>query len=128
MFECENCERSFERTITIGEEVRCPYCKSGDIVGGEEKMNKSEKVAKIIKKEFKEGEPVIFLTESGIIAKGNGAEMLSLLSCLIKSLNKGGLPKEALKDCFEMAFKSENDLIDELLKTLEELKGELSNE
>ena len=58
---------------------------------------------------LKEGEPIIFLTESGIIAKGNGAEMLSLLSCLIKSLNKGGLPKEALKDCFEMAFKSEND-------------------
>lgn len=128
MFECENCERSFERTIKIGEEVRCPYCKSGDIVGGEEKMNKSEKVAKVIKKEFKEGEPVIFLTENGILAKGNGAEMLSLLSCLIKSLHKSGMPKQAIKDCFEIAFKDESELIDELMKTLKELKGELNDE
>ncbi len=126
MFECENCERSFERTIKIGEEVRCPYCKSGDIVGGE-KMEKTEKFVEMIKKEFKR-EPVIFLTEDGTLAQGEGSEVLSLLCCLIKSLNKNGIPKEVLKECFEIAFKNENELIDEVMKVLKELKGELRNE
>lgn len=35
MFECQNCEREFEEPIEIDEEKVCPYCKSGDIVGGE---------------------------------------------------------------------------------------------
>lgn len=36
MFECENCEREFEEPEIIDNEKRCPYCKSSDIVGGEE--------------------------------------------------------------------------------------------
>ena len=36
MFECQNCEREFEKPEIIDNEKRCPYCKSSDIVGGEE--------------------------------------------------------------------------------------------
>lgn len=39
MFECENCEMVFEEPVVIDNEERCPYCKSSDIVGGENETN-----------------------------------------------------------------------------------------
>lgn len=35
--ECQNCEKEFDNPIYIEDEQRCPYCMSGDVVGGEMK-------------------------------------------------------------------------------------------
>ena len=42
MFECENCEREFEEPEIIDNEKRCPYCKSGDIIGEDIEENEVE--------------------------------------------------------------------------------------
>lgn len=36
MYNCQNCEMEFEEPININDENVCPYCYSGDIVGGNE--------------------------------------------------------------------------------------------
>lgn len=34
MFECQNCEATFDIPEEIDGELVCPYCMSGDIIGG----------------------------------------------------------------------------------------------
>lgn len=34
MFECQNCGEEFEIPELVDDELRCPFCMSGDIVGG----------------------------------------------------------------------------------------------
>ena len=36
MYECQNCGKSFDEPVIIDEEIRCPHCYSGDVIGGEE--------------------------------------------------------------------------------------------
>lgn len=36
MYQCQNCGKEFDTPMIIDEEIRCPYCKSEDVVGGED--------------------------------------------------------------------------------------------
>ena len=36
MYQCENCEKEFDTPMIIDDEIKCPYCKSEDVVGGED--------------------------------------------------------------------------------------------
>lgn len=42
MYQCQNCEREFDTPEIIDEQVVCPYCKSGDIIGEDIEENESE--------------------------------------------------------------------------------------
>ena len=42
MFECQNCEATFDIPEEIDNELVCPYCNSSDIIGEDIEENESE--------------------------------------------------------------------------------------
>lgn len=91
-------------------------------------MNKNsmDKIKKAIEKENK-GEAVIFLTEAGAYINGNAVDLVSLFSMLTGSLRKNGVSKEILDTAYELAFKDGEELLDEIMKRLDEAMAELKS-
>ena len=84
------------------------------------KKNSFNKIEKIIDKEL-EREAVIFGTDEGMHIQGTGADVLSLVCMIVKKLSETGMPKEMIQRCFDLGTKSEEELYQELSKSLEKV-------
>jgi len=91
-------------------------------------MNKNsmDKIKKLIDKESK-GEAIIFMSEAGAYVNGNAVDLVSLFTMLTGSLHKNGVPKSILDTAYELAFKEGEELLDELMKRLDEAMAELKS-
>ena len=81
---------------------------------------------KNVKRLVEGAETIILSTENGMLIKGDMASILSMLSTMIRQMRKEfDLNKEILATAIDLAFKNEEEILDEVLKIL---KADLKEE
>ena len=67
----------------------------------------------------------VIATENGVWILGNGTEVLTLLTGLLRGAREN-IPDEVLKYAFELAFKDEKELLEVLKEKVEMVMSKLS--
>lgn len=81
------------------------------------RKNREDKIVDLLKKEYGREETYLFLTESRQVMSGRVPDIVSIIDIVIKQLIDQGVEKEYIKQCLELPFKSETEIIEEAKKS-----------
>ena len=86
--------------------------------------DKLEHVEELVK-EIKKSDCCVILTPNVCCVNGSGADILTLLSCLVNQMKENGFEKEMIKNAVEIGWLDQEQKEDDLKTLLKELLDKL---